>query len=102
MGIPFSKRPTALRFDYKVRIADAPQRIRATGFSRTGKVAGKDHAAVVCLLQKRWEDAEGNVYAKRVGTLPSSTAKAPTGTTPPPTTSSTVTSRTTPPTVPNG
>ena len=69
MGIPFSKRPTALRFDYKVRIADAPQRIRATGFSRTGKVAGKDHAAVVCLLQKRWEDAEGNVYAKRVGTF---------------------------------
>ena len=43
--------------------------LMATGFSRTGKVAGKDHAAVVCLLQKRWEDAEGNVYAKRVGTF---------------------------------
>ena len=24
---------------------------------------------VICLLQKRWEDAKGNIYAKRVGTL---------------------------------
>lgn len=69
MGVPFTKRPAALRFDYKVRIADRPQRIRATGFSRIADVDGKDHAAVVCLLQKRWEDEDGNVYAKRVGTF---------------------------------
>lgn len=69
MGIPFTKRPTALRFDYKVRIADKPHRIRATGFSRIGEVEGKDRASVVCLLQKRWEDKKGNVYAQRVGTF---------------------------------
>ena len=69
MGIPFTKRPTALRFDYKVRIADRAKRIRATGFSRIADIDGKDRAAVVCLLQKRWEDEEGNVYAKRVGTF---------------------------------
>lgn len=69
MGVPFTKHPKALRFDYKVRIADREKRIRATGFGRETNVDGKDHAAVVCLLQKRWEDKEGNVYASRVGTF---------------------------------
>ncbi len=69
MGVPFTKHPKALRFDYKVRIADREKRIRATGFGRETDVDGKDHAAVVCLLQKRWEDKEGNVYASRVGTF---------------------------------
>lgn len=69
MGVPFTKHPKALRFDYKVRIADREKRIRATGFGRETDVDGKDHAAVVCLLQKRWEDKEGNVYANRVGTF---------------------------------
>lgn len=69
MGVSFTKHPKALRFDYKVRIADREKRIRATGFGRETDVDGKDHAAVVCLLQKRWEDKEGNVYASRVGTF---------------------------------
>ena len=69
MGVPFTKHPKALRFDYKVRIADREKRIRATGFGRETDVDGKDHAAVICLLQKRWEDKEGNVYASRVGTF---------------------------------
>lgn len=69
MGVPFTKHPKALRFDYKVHIADREKRIRATGFGRETDVDGKDHAAVVCLLQKRWEDKEGNVYASRVGTF---------------------------------
>lgn len=69
MGVPFTKHPKALRFDYKVRIADREKRIRATGFGRETDVDGKDHAAVVCLLQKRWEDKEGNVYASRIGTF---------------------------------
>ena len=69
MGVPFTKHPKALRFDYKVRIADREKRIPATGFGRETDVDGKDHAAVVCLLQKRWEDKEGNVYASRVGTF---------------------------------
>ena len=68
-GIPFAKRPTAVQFDYKVRISDQPNRIRATGFGKITNVSGKDYPMVVLLLQKRWEDAAGNVYAKRIGTL---------------------------------
>lgn len=68
-GIPFTKRPTALQFDYKVRMSDRKNRIRATGFSRITDVEGRDYPAAILLLQKRWEDAEGNIYAKRVGTM---------------------------------
>ncbi|MBQ8674590.1 MAG: PCMD domain-containing protein [Bacteroides sp.] len=68
-GIPFTLRPTALCFDYKVKMSDREKRIRATGFSRITDVEGKDYPAVILLLQKRWEDADGNLYAKRVGTM---------------------------------
>lgn len=68
-GIPFTKRPVAIQFDYKVRMSDREKRIRATGFSRITDVEGKDYPAVILLLQKRWEDEKGNVYAKRVGTM---------------------------------
>ena len=69
MGIPFTKRPAALQIDYKVRMADRPNRIRATGFSKIIDVEGKDQPVVTLLLQKRWEDEDGNIYAKRVGTM---------------------------------
>ncbi len=68
-GIAFTRRPAAVRFDYKVRMAPDENRIRSTGFSRKTTVEGKDQATVVLLLQKRWEDSEGNVFAKRVGTM---------------------------------
>ena len=68
-GVPFSKKPKALRFDYKVKAAPEKNRVRSTGFSRKSTVAGQDSLAVILLLQKRWEDAEGNVYSKRVGTM---------------------------------
>ena len=68
-GEPFSKKPKALRFDYKVKAAPEKNRVRSTGFSRKSTVAGQDSLAVILLLQKRWEDAEGNVYSKRVGTM---------------------------------
>ena len=68
-GVPFSKKPKALRFDYKVKAAPVKNRGRSTGFSRKSTVAGQDSLAVILLLQKRWEDAEGNVYSKRVGTM---------------------------------
>lgn len=69
MGIPFTEHPSAIQFDYKVKMSDRENRIRATGFSKITDVPGKDFPAVILLLQKRWEDAEGNVYAKRVGTM---------------------------------
>ena len=68
-GVPFSKKPKALRFDYKVKAAPEKNRVRSTGFSRKSTVAGQDSLAVILLSQKRWEDAEGNVYSKRVGTM---------------------------------
>ena len=55
-GIPFTKKPVALQFDYKVKMSDREKRIRATGFSKITDVPGKDYA-------------DGNVYAKRIGTL---------------------------------
>lgn len=68
-GVLFSKKPKALRFDYKVKAAPEKNRVRSTGFSRKSTVAGQDSLAVILLLQKRWEDEEGNVYSKRVGTM---------------------------------
>ena len=68
-GVPFSKKPKALRFDYKVKAAPEKNRVRSTGCSRKSTVAGQDSLAVILLLQKRWEDEEGNVYSKRVGTM---------------------------------
>lgn len=68
-GIPFTQRPKALRYDYKVKMSGEKERIRLTGFSKRGKVPGQDCAIAVFLLQKRMEDAQGNVTAKRVGTM---------------------------------
>ena len=67
-GVPFTKKPKALKFDYKY-YSPGGDRIRETGFSRRQKVSGKDKAQCICLLQKRWEDAEGNIHALRVGTM---------------------------------
>ncbi|MEJ8764011.1 PCMD domain-containing protein [Phocaeicola sp. HCN-40430] len=67
-GVAFTTRPKAVRYDYKVRMSGQPNRIRQTGFSRKSVVPGQDCAIMTCLLQKRTEDAEGNIIAKRVGT----------------------------------
>ena len=67
-GMPFSKRPKALKFDYKY-YSPGGERIRETGFSRRETVGGKDMGQCICLLQKRWEDADGNIHALRVGTI---------------------------------
>ena len=65
-GIPFTGRPTAVQFDYKTKRAQ--QVYKATGSPKISKIDGKDNAEVMMLLIHRWGDAEGNVYAKRVGT----------------------------------
>lgn len=67
-GVSFTTRPKAVRYDYKVQMSGQPNRIRQTGFSRKSVVPGQDCAIMTCLLQKRTEDAEGNIIAKRVGT----------------------------------
>lgn len=68
MGVRFNSRPKAVRYDYKVKMSGEPNRIRQTGFSRKSTVPGQDCAIMTCLLQKRTEDAEGNIIAKRIGT----------------------------------
>ena len=68
-GIPYNKRPKALRYDYRVSLSGSPNRIKQTGFSKVSTVSGKDCAVTVLLLQKRTEDAKGNITAKRVGTM---------------------------------
>ena len=67
-GIPFTDKPKAVQFDYKVQLSGRPDRIRRTGFSAVKKIAGQDMPNVICILQKRWEDEEGNIYARRIGT----------------------------------
>ena len=68
-GVPFTKRPKAVRYDYKVQMSGQPDRIRQTGFSRKSVVPGQDCAIMTCFLQKRSEDRDGNIIAKRVGTV---------------------------------
>ena len=76
MGVPFTSRPKAVRYDYKVKMSGEPNRIRQTGFSRKETIEGQDCAIMTCLLQKRTEDADGNIIAKRVGTIAVKYAKS--------------------------
>ena len=69
MGIPFSEHPNSVIYDYKFEQGgDGGKRLKMTGFSRVQDIPGTNCAEMCLLLQKRWEDADGNVYAKRVGT----------------------------------
>ena len=66
-GIPFTKRPTALIVDFKAHINPNNIITHVSGNSlKTSE--GEDPAEFRLLLQQRWEDADGNIYAKRVGT----------------------------------
>ncbi len=67
MGIPFTQRPNYLQFDYKLT-APSGDRTQSTGFSAKKTIKGRDYAEVYIILQRRWEDADGNIHAARVGT----------------------------------
>lgn len=68
MGVPFTRRPKALRFDYRLEMPATDERIYSSGFGSKKTYKGHDTAEVFILLQRRWEDEDGNLYAKRVGT----------------------------------
>ena len=68
MGMPYRKSPKALVFDYRIDMPNVNTRVKSTGLSRKKTLQGRDQAEVYVLLQKRWEDTKGNVYAQRVGT----------------------------------
>lgn len=67
MGIPYTGRPTALQFDYKLINPGTGILTYSSGTS-TRTEPGEDQAEVFIILQRRWEDADGNLYARRVGT----------------------------------
>lgn len=67
-GISFKARPKAIVFDYKTHIVKG-NRIRQNGITKGSSVAGQDMADCILYLQKRWEDKNGHIYAKRVGTM---------------------------------
>ncbi len=68
MGMPFTKRPVAMVYDYKLEIPENPEILYSSGFGKKKRTPGADKAEAFVLLQRRWEDADGNLYAKRVGT----------------------------------
>ncbi len=68
MGMPYTKRPKALVYDFSVDMPNVNTRVKATGLGPVKTLQGRDNAEVYVLLQRRWEDEKGNIYAKRVGT----------------------------------
>lgn len=68
MGMPYTKRPKALVFDYKVDMPATNTRTKATGFGGKKTLQGRDAAVAFVFLQRRWEDEKGNIHAKRVAT----------------------------------
>lgn len=68
MGIPFDRRPTHLVFDYKVSVPDDNRMMYCSGFSPRKQLDTSDNAELYIILQRRWEDSDGNLHALRVGT----------------------------------
>lgn len=68
MGMPYTKRPVALVYDLRVDMPKANTRVKSSGIGAKKTLSGRDNAEVYVLLQRRWEDAKGNIHAKRVGT----------------------------------
>ncbi len=65
-GVPCTARPEALVFDWKAEVGH--KKVIATGLSRVKYSDDKDYPIAIVILQKRWEDEDGNVHAERVGT----------------------------------
>lgn len=68
VGIPFTGRPDAFVLDYKIDLPSIDTRTRSTGFGKKQILPGRDTPVVFILLQRRWEDAAGNIHAARVAT----------------------------------
>lgn len=68
MGMPFTKQPKALRFDYKFFMPASDSRVYSSGFGKKKTLQGADAGEAMVILQRRWEDKEGNLYAHRVAT----------------------------------
>ena len=67
-GVPFTKMPTAMVLDYKAKVSSENTVTYAKGLAKPKKMPGHDNAELICFLQKRWEDKDGNIHALRVAT----------------------------------
>lgn len=67
-GVRFTQKPKALVFDYKAVLPVSNTRVKQTGFSKAQTIAGQDYCVATLYLQKRTEDKNGNITAKRIGT----------------------------------
>lgn len=65
-GFAYTGKPKAVRLDYKADVGHDV--IRATGFSKKKNLGVPDWVEFTVVLQKRWEDEDGNIHALRVGT----------------------------------
>lgn len=68
MGMPYTRRPKAVEFDYGVDMPVTNTRVKSSGIGAKKTLQGRDQAEVYVILQRRWEDEKGNIHAKRVGT----------------------------------
>jgi hypothetical protein len=62
-GIPFDRHPAAVKFDYKYHVGT--KRVLAT--NDIEDFEGPDLSEFCVILQKRWEDKDGNIFATRIG-----------------------------------
>ena len=62
-GVLFTGKPRAIQFSYKYR--SGQERVKSVYSSEP--VEGPDKAEFCLILQKRWEDEKGKVYATRIG-----------------------------------
>lgn len=65
-GLEFNGRPKALKMDYKADVCH--EVIRGTGFTKLKPMGYPDYGEITVILQKRWEDENGDIHALRVGT----------------------------------
>jgi len=68
VGMSFGRRPRAMAYDYKLDVPAGGKMIYSSGFGKKKEMPGVDKAEAFVILQRRWEDADGNLYARRVGT----------------------------------
>ena len=67
-GVPFTRFPTALMFDYKAKISSDKTILYAKGFGRPKTIEGHDEGQAYIVLQRRWETSDGQIKAERVAT----------------------------------
>lgn len=68
-GVKFTKKPRAIMFDYAVKLSGKGNRVKVNGVGNGSTVSGMDMCDCIVYLQKRWEDANGNIFANRIGTM---------------------------------